>query len=201
MMQGLNAITDSKLISDANFIHSVELAIIGGARIIQYRNKQSDQHVEQAIAVKKLCQKYKIPLIINDNIQLAQQIKADGVHLGKEDSDLAIARNMLGEKAIIGISCYNKISLAQDAVAKGASYVAFGSFFSSTTKPQATPCEISILQQARKNLTCPIVAIGGITPSNGSDLIAAGADCLAVINGVFGQDDITAAAQKYAQLF
>jgi len=200
-MQGLYVITDSNLIPDARFIQSVEQAIIGGAKIIQYRNKRPEQYIEQAIAIKNLCQQYQIPLIINDDIQLAKQIGADGVHLGKDDSKLAIARNVLGNKAIIGISCYNEISLAKQAISGGATYVAFGRFFNSLTKPHATPCDINVLRQARKNFTCPIVAIGGINPNNGSTLITAGADCLAVINGVFGQPDITAAAQKYAQLF
>ena len=202
-MQGLYVITDSNLISEINFIKSIEQAIIGGAKIIQYRNKnkQSHKYIDLAIALKDLCQQYKIPLIINDDIQLAKQIKADGVHLGKDDLKLSMARNILGNDAIIGISCYNKISLAQQAIANGASYIAFGSFFSSSTKPQATPCNIDILRQARKTFTCPIVAIGGITPNNGSELITAGADCLAVIHGVFGQPDITSAAQKYSQLF
>ncbi|HHB92468.1 MAG TPA: thiamine phosphate synthase [Thioploca sp.] len=200
-MQGLYAITDSNLILDSILIQSVEQAIIGGAKIIQYRNKKQIQYIKQAIILKKLCQQYQIPLIINDDIQLAKQIKADGVHLGKNDLKLSQARNILGNKAIIGISCYNRISLAEQAIADGATYVAFGSFFNSSTKPQATLCEIDILRQARKNFSCPIVAIGGITPTNGSSLINAGADCLAVINGIFGQKDITIATQKYSQLF
>ena len=200
-MQGLYAITDSNLISDTNFLQSVEQAIIGGAKIIQYRNKCSNQDITQAIALKNLCQKYQIPLIVNDNIQLAQQISADGVHLGKDDADLIIAREILGNKVIIGISCYNKISLAKQAVKSGADYIAFGSFFNSPTKPKATSCDINILLEARKIFTGPIVAIGGITPNNGNTLITAGADCLAVISGIFGQTDITAAAQKYAKLF
>ncbi|MFK5969734.1 MAG: thiamine phosphate synthase [Candidatus Marithrix sp.] len=200
-MQGLYAITDSNLISDSILIQSVKQAIIGGAKIIQYRNKKQIQYIEQAVILNKLCQQYQIPLIINDDIQLAKQIKADGVHLGKNDLKLSKARNILGNKAIIGISCYNQIFLAEQAIADGATYIAFGSFFNSSTKPQATPCEIDILRQARKTFNCPIVAIGGITPTNGSSLINAGADCLAVINGIFGQENITTATQKYAQLF
>ncbi len=200
-MQGLYAITDSNLILNSRLIQSVEQAIIGGTKIIQYRNKQQIQYIEQAIALKNLCQQYQIPLIINDDIQLAKQIGADGVHLGKDDSKLSIARNILGNQAIIGISCYNQIFLAEQAISGGATYVAFGSFFNSSTKPQATPCEVDILRQARKIFNCPIVAIGGITPTNGSSLINAGADCLAVITGIFGQKNITTAAQKYAQLF
>ncbi|MDM8569060.1 thiamine phosphate synthase [Thiotrichales bacterium HSG1] len=200
-MRGLYAITNENIVSSENFIQYSEQAIIGGAKVIQYRNKHSNKNITQIIALKKLCLQYQVPLIINDDIQLAKQIGADGVHLGKEDSQLSTARSILGNKAIIGISCYNKIYLAKQAVADGANYVAFGSFFSSPTKPQATQCDINTLKQARKVLNCPIVAIGGITPDNGGDLIMAGADCLAVISGIFDQTNITVAAQKYTELF
>ncbi|KHD05176.1 hypothetical protein PN36_23420 [Candidatus Thiomargarita nelsonii] len=198
---GLYAITDNKLIKADRLIESVEQAIIGGAKIIQYRNKNQKEGIEQAQALCRLCQKYNRHFIINDDIALAQQIGADGVHIGKNDAKLEAARAILGEQAIIGVSCYNQLSLAQEAVNAGANYVAFGRFFSSHTKPQAVSCSIKVLQKARQMLKCPIVAIGGITPNNGAKLIAAGADSLAVIQGLFGQANITAAAQAYTQLF
>ncbi|MEN8217162.1 MAG: thiamine phosphate synthase [Pseudomonadota bacterium] len=198
-LHGLYAITDNKLIKAERLIDSVEQAIIGGAKIIQYRDKSNV--FEQAQALRSLCQKYKIPLIINDNIRIAQQVGADGVHIGKDDAKLEAARALLGDEAIIGVSCYNQLSLAQEAVNAGANYVAFGRFFNSRTKPQAVSCSVEVLHKARQTLSCPIVAIGGITPDNGAQLIAAGADCLAVIHGLFGQADITAAAQAYTQLF
>jgi thiamine-phosphate pyrophosphorylase len=203
-LHGLYAITDNNLIPDERFIDTVEHAIVGGARVIQYRDKSNNKkrRVEQAHALRHLCQKYKIPLIINDDVELAQQIKADGVHIGKDDTEFKIARTILGDDAIIGVSCYNQFSLAQQAVHKGASYVAFGSFFSSRIKPNAVHASVDLLRQAHeKALNCPLVAIGGITPNNGAELVAAGADCLAVIQGLFGQIDVTVAAQHYAELF
>ena len=202
-LQGLYAITDSNLIKTQAFVSTVEQAIIGGAKIIQYRDKTNDKQRRfvQAQALNYMCKKYNIPLLINDDIMLAQQIGADGVHIGKDDSKLKTARTILGDKAIIGVSCYNQLSLAQQAVADGATYVAFGSFFSSSTKPNAITSEVNLLQQARKILNCPLVAIGGITPVNGTELIEVGADCLAVIQGLFGQTEVKAEAERYAALF
>ena len=202
-LHGLYALTDSHLIPEQQFIDTIEKAIVGGVQIIQYRNKYFDKirHLEQVQALQRLCKKYQIPLIINDYVELAQQVGADGVHLGKDDPSFFTARSILGNNAIIGVSCYDQLSLAQQAVKSGATYVAFGSFFPSRTKSDTVACNLDVLRQARKMFNCPLVAIGGITPDNGIELIAAGADCLAVIHGLFGQTDVTAAAQRYAQLF
>lgn len=201
--RGLYAITDNYLIASQQLVTAVEAAIQGGARIIQYRDKSTDnnQRFQQAQALHHLCQRYQVPLIINDNIALAQQVGAEGIHLGQADTKLTAARALLGNDMIIGISCHNQLALAQAAVAGGATYVAFGRFFPSLTKPNAVAAHLDLLHQAHQCLPCPIVAIGGITPINGKQLIAAGADCLAVIQGVFGQPNISAAAQRYAQLF
>ncbi|BAP56639.1 thiamine monophosphate synthase [Thioploca ingrica] len=202
-LRGLYAITDSHLIPSFRFVATVEEAIQGGARVVQYRDKSDNkkQRFQQAQALHHLCQQYQIPLIINDDVDLAQQVGAEGVHLGKEDAQLTTVRARLGHDVIIGVSCYNQLALAQDAVAAGATYVAFGRFFQSHTKPNAVVAHLDLLRQARQLLHCPIVAIGGITPDNGKQLITAGADCLAVIQGVFGQPNRSAAAQRYAQLF
>jgi len=199
---GLYAITDSQM-NTATFVHDVEKAIIGGARIIQYRDKSQDKskRLAQAQALQQLCQKYQVIFIINDDVELAQQIDADGVHLGKDDATLITARQQLGQNKIIGISCYNQLDNAVQAVKNGVDYVAFGRFFPSSTKPNAIKADSALLQTAKKSLHCPIVAIGGITPQNGQALITAGADCLAVINGLFGQDDIELAAKHYANLW
>jgi thiamine-phosphate pyrophosphorylase len=202
-LHGLYAITDSTIIPPTRFVETVEQAIIGGARIIQYRDKSENHFLRLKLVqdLRQLCRQYHIPLIINDNMALAQSIGADGIHLGKHDTNVATARAVLGKDIIIGSSCYNQLSLAQQAVANGATYVAFGSFFASTLKPEAVRASLDLLREARQILTCPIVAIGGITPDNGADLVVAGADCLAVIQGLFGQSDVTAAAQRYAQLW
>jgi thiamine-phosphate pyrophosphorylase len=141
-----------------------------------------------------------VPLIINDDAQLAKAVGADGVHLGKDDGDIANARAVLGEAAIIGVSCYNSLDRAVTAQAQGASYVAFGRFFSSNTKPLAAPAQLDTLQQAKAVIKLPIVAIGGILPSNGLALIDAGADLLAVVGGLF-DNALENAARQYHALF
>lgn len=204
MIQGLYAITAADAATSATQLTTqVEQAILGGARIIQYRCKIRDHHQrrQQAQLLSTLCQHYAIPLIINDDIKLARQVAAAGVHLGHDDAPLAEARRQLGDDAIIGISCYNQLDLACQAQAGGASYVAFGSFYASPTKPQAVTATTELLHQAAGRLSIPLVAIGGITPSNGAALISAGATALAVISGVFTQPDIAAAARRYAVLF
>ncbi|MCV6636227.1 thiamine phosphate synthase [Candidatus Albibeggiatoa sp. nov. NOAA] len=204
-IQGLYVITDSQLINENNFIQIVEAALLGGAKVVQYREKSDDQQkkLTQATALKALCHQYTVPLIINDDVDLAQQVQADGVHLGKQDADLSKARAQLSAQAIIGISCYNQLNLAKQAIDNGADYVAFGRFFPSKTKPNAVPASVDLLRQARQQLTCPIVAIGGITPENGRQLLQSGADSLAVINGVFAESSpqaVQTAAHRYFQL-
>ncbi len=142
-----------------------------------------------------------IPLIVNDDVELAAAVGAAGVHLGRDDAALQAARTRLGAEAIIGISCYNDLQRARQAAQAGADYVAFGRFYPSHSKPQAVLAEPALLSQATTELALPVVAIGGITPANGRALLAAGASMLAAIHGVFGQPDITAAARRYADLF
>ncbi len=201
--RGLYAITDSNLIPSDQLIEAVALAIQGGAMMIQYRNKGGDasQRQWEAQDLVNLCRPLGVPLIINDDVQLAQLVRAHGVHLGKEDPHIAEARAALGPHAIIGVSCYNELERAIAAEQAGADYVAFGSFFLSSTKPQAVRTELALLREAKQRLQIPVVAIGGITADNGAPLIEAGADLLAVINDVFGQSDIRAAAERIARLF
>ena len=201
--RGLYAITDALLIPDDRLIVAVEQAILGGARLIQYRDKSHDaaRQLTQATALNALCQRYAIPLIVNDDVELAVQVGAAGVHIGKDDPVLAIARARLGQQAIIGVSCYDRLDLALEAVRAGADYVAFGAFFPSLTKPTEVRASIALLRKARAALSVPIVTIGGITPDNAPLLLDVGADALAVVSGVFGQPDIQAAARRYANLF
>ena len=142
-----------------------------------------------------------MPLIVNDDTALARQVNADGVHLGGEDGGVAEARALLGDGRLIGVSCYNRLPLAQEAVRQGADYVAFGSFFVSTVKPEAVAATPDLLRQARRELNVPIVAIGGITAQNGAQLLEAGADALAVISAVFAAPDIAGAAKEFFNLF
>jgi len=201
--RGLYAITDSKLLSPERMVEAVALAIQGGAEMIQYRDKSDDPMRRQweAADLSNLCRPLGVPLIINDDVELAGQIMAKGVHLGKDDADIASARRELGNNAIIGVSCYNDLEHAIEAEKAGADYVAFGSFFPSPTKPNAPRADIELIRQAKQKLSIPVVAIGGITADNGAPLVEAGADMLAVISNVFGQADIAAAAERIAKLF
>jgi len=200
---GLYAIADTLYLEDAHLINAVGDVIAGGGRIIQYRDKKHDaeSRLAQAREIANLCRQHKVLFIVNDDVALAKEAHADGVHLGREDAAPAKAREQLGPQAIIGVSCYNELARAETAQAQGADYVAFGRFFPSNTKPRAVQASLDLLRAAKKKLRIPVVAIGGITPENGASLIAAGADALAVIEGVFGQPDIRAAAQRYANLF
>ncbi|MBO8085525.1 thiamine phosphate synthase [Marichromatium sp. AB32] len=178
-------------------------AIAGGARLIQFRDKGTDARAreQQARALLDCCRAGGARLIINDDLALAARIHADGVHLGRDDGDPRAARALLGEGAIIGVSCYDALERARRAAAAGASYVAFGSFFASPTKPAAVRATPELLDAARREIPLPRVAIGGITPQNGGLLIAAGADMLAVVSGVFAAPDVAVAARAYTSLF
>ena len=203
LADGLYAITDTALIAPGQLTACVEQAIAGGAQVIQYRNKQATAHTRhcEAAALVALCHRHEVPLIINDDADLAAAVNASGVHLGKTDAPVPQVREQLGPDAIIGVSCYNDLQRAIAAVQAGADYVAFGRFFPSHSKPGAVPAEPALLVHARAQLDVPIVAIGGITPANGHALVAAGANLLAAIHGVFGQADIRAAASAYTSLF
>ena len=171
-----------------DWLAEVAAAVRGGAAVVQYRAKSPRDPMGEASAMLDLCQSASIPLIINDNVELAAMIGADGVHLGREDASLAAARKRLGANAIIGMSCYDSLEQALDAAAAGANYVAFGRFFPSATKPGAPRAHLETLRIARGKLTIPLVAIGGITADNAQPLLEAGADLLAVIEGVFSAE-------------
>lgn len=194
---------DAALLGRDRLATAVQQALDGGAVVIQYRDKSSDRarRLEEARALAALCQPHGARFIVNDDVELTKAVDADGVHLGRDDPAIEAARADLGAKALIGVSCYNELARALDAEKRGADYVAFGSFFPSPTKPHAVRATLDLLKEARARLRVPIVAIGGITPENGASLITAGADLLAVIDGVFGQSDIRAAAERYARLF
>lgn len=201
--RGLYAIADTSIISSDPLVDAVEHVIAAGAGVIQYRDKQSpDNHrYRDALALSRLCRQHDVVFIINDDIRLAKQVNADGVHLGKDDASLAEARETLGDTALIGVSCYNQLDRAIAAEKQGADYVAFGRFFPSKTKPDAIQAGAELLTSAHQSLSIPVVAIGGITPDNGGELLTAGADLLAVIDGIFGQPDAGTAARHYVDIF
>ena len=201
-LRGVYAITDNRLTPETTLLKQVEQALTGGVRILQYRDKQSPAELRQrqASALARLCHDYDALLIINDDVELARSSEADGVHLGQDDQGISHARDALGDQAVIGASCYNRIELAEHARKAGASYVAFGRFFPSQTKPNAIQAELNVMEQAQ-NLDIPICAIGGITCQNANSIISAGADMIAVVDGIFGQPDIRKAASDLASLF
>jgi len=198
--RGLYAITQTDNKSGDAIIAEVAAAILGGAVVVQYRDKNPGDALFLARELVKTCHRHKVPLIINDDVELAARAGADGVHIGKEDGAIAEARKQLGNDAIIGVSCYNFVEQALDAQGQGATYVAFGRFFPSSSKPLAAPAQLETLQQAKGLLDIPIVAIGGILPENGAQLLAAGADLLAVIGGLFDSQP-EQSARAYQALF
>ncbi|MGQ0547536.1 MAG: thiamine phosphate synthase [Betaproteobacteria bacterium] len=199
-LRGLYAITP-----DATDIEplarKVEQALAGGAAALQYRNKllSKDKRLEQAQRLAALARGYGVPFIVNDEVEIALAVGANGAHLGKDDADLAAARARLPGK-ILGASCYDRMHLARAAVAAGADYVAFGSVFPSPTKPAAVRAPLALFGEARA-LGVPLAAIGGVTLENAPALLAAGADLLAVISDLFDAADVAARARQYARLF
>jgi thiamine-phosphate pyrophosphorylase len=202
-LAGLYAMADTAVLSEDLLVPATSLAIGAGARLVQYRSKSADAALKewQAVDLLHLCRGLRVPLIINDDVELAATINADGVHLGKHDCPVVEARQRLGDAAIIGASCYGSVAVAEQAWRDGASYVAFGRFFPSSTKPFALQTEPAILRAARAAMPLPICAIGGITTSNAATLIDAGADMLAVAQGLFGGGDVKVTASQFARLF
>lgn len=205
ILQGLYCITDPRLAAHTGrrLEQMVHDAIEGGARIIQYRDKTSSPAQQAATAqrLSRLCKDHSVLFLVNDDPHLAKAVDADGVHLGQTDTGLTEARSVLGHQKIIGVSCHASLDLARNAQQAGADYVAFGRFFSSHTKPQASPAPLEILPAAKAVLDIPLAAIGGIHAGNAQSVLEAGADMLAVIHHVFGREDIRCAAEELAGLF
>lgn len=205
-IHGLYAITDPALIPDRQLLPAAEAALRGGARLLQYRDKTATpaQRRHRASQLQTLCRQYGALFLVNDDPALAADIEADGVHIGQSDGGIARARQRLGPDKIIGVTCHGDLTLAEQAAEAGADYVAFGRFFPSRTKPQAPPADSAILQQARKRLAIPLVAIGGIDAENGGRLLEQGADALAVIHALFSSpapEHVEQAARRLAALF
>lgn len=184
----------------------VESALQGGVRWVQYRNKIAPSPLRraQASALLRLCHAHDAKLIINDDVWLAVEIGADGAHLGRDDipgGSLKTARDALGPKRILGVSCYDDLARAEIAVDAGADYIAFGSLFPSVTKPQATRASLDSIGEAKRRFAVPVVGIGGITLKNAPQAIAAGADMIAVLSDLFNAMDIKKQAEKFQKLF
>ncbi len=204
-LRGLYAITDSQLLADGKLLPYVEAALDGGARLLQYRDKSTDQarRLREAEALRSLCERYGASLLINDDAELAARLGV-GVHLGQGDGSLAAARALLGRQAIIGATCHAQLELAAQAAREGASYVAFGRFFNSNTKPGAPAATLELLHQAHSRLSLPIVAIGGVSLETAPQLIAHGASLLAVVHALFSAEsaqEVARRARAFSALF
>jgi len=200
-LPGLYAIVDTGITPEQELIPRAGAALAGGATTLQYRDKGSDsvKRQRQAEALADLCRSRGVVFIVNDDYQLAAAVGADGVHLGEEDDQLVAARDYMGANALIGISCYNQLQLAQQAQLDGADYVAFGRCYPSTTKPGERYVTLEQIRQARQQLTLPIVGIGGITVDNARELRLAGVDAVAVIAALFAAADSESAAYEFCE--
>jgi thiamine-phosphate pyrophosphorylase len=203
-LRGLYAITDSELLK-GKLLPYVEAALKGGATLLQYRDKSTDdaRRLREAEALRELCNRYGAALIINDDAELAARLGV-GLHLGQGDGSLSAARALLGRQAIIGGTCHAHLALAEAAAKEGASYVAFGRFFNSNTKPGAPAADVALLAAAKAKVNLPIVAIGGVTLDNAPELIAHGASMVAVVHGLFGADsaaEVERRARAFSALF
>ena len=202
IIKGLYAITPD--MADSNsLLQKTQLAIEGGAFMVQYRSKIQDRDVkmQQCAAILRLCREYKIPCIVNDDVDMCRVLEADGVHLGKKDDNIAEVRSILGEDAIIGSSCYDQLNRAKLAQKEGASYVAFGAMFETSTKPNAPRATLELLREAKSQIQIPIVAIGGITMNNAHDVIETGIDAIAVINSLYESNSIKETAETLSSMF
>ena len=200
-LAGLYAITPDEPRTDV-LLRKTALALGGGACALQYRNKSAAPalRLEQGRALAALCRAAGASFIVNDDLALALELDADGLHLGAEDGDLAESRRRLGPGRLLGASCYNRIELAQAAAQAGADYLAFGSVFSSPTKPAAVRAPLALFAEARRRCALPLVAIGGISLQNAPEVFAAGADAVAVISALFDADDIAERAAGFTRL-
>jgi len=202
IIKGLYAITPDS--ADLNtLIQKTQLAIEGGAFMVQYRSKIQDRDVkmQQCAAILRLCRDYKIPCIVNDDVGMCRILEADGVHLGEKDDNIAEVRRILGEDAIIGSSCYDQLNRAKQAQKEGASYVAFGAMFETSTKPNAPRATLELLREAKSQIQIPIVAIGGITVNNAHDVIKTGIDAIAVITSLYDAKTIKETAETFVKMF
>jgi thiamine-phosphate pyrophosphorylase len=202
-LAGLYALTP-ELADTVELAARTELALSGGASAIQYRSKAASAglKLEQAAALRALCSARGAIFIVNDDVELAHAVRADGVHLGRDDASLAAARARLGPAAIVGVSCYDELERAESAIAAGGDYIAFGSFYPSRVKPNAVRAPLSLIAEAKARWPqAGIVAIGGITAANAPPLIAAGADAVAVISALYEAPDIALAARELAACF
>ncbi len=197
-LKGLYVISDDILTPKNTILKQMEEALKGGAKIVQLRDKTSkDEEIEKLILnLQELCRRYQAIFILNDRVELAIKLKCDGLHIGKSDHH-RVEEVRKEYKGILGISCYGNLELAKEMERKNVDYVAFGSFFTSKTKPNAPTANKKIIKQAKEELKIPVCVIGGITSENSKELIKEGADMTAVISDIWKSTDIKKQCEKY----
>ncbi|MCH8534376.1 MAG: thiamine phosphate synthase [Flavobacteriaceae bacterium] len=201
MLKGIYAITDEILTPNTSIVSQVEAALKGGARIIQLRNKsaQDKDLIKTATQLQALCVKHKATFFINDRVELAQKIGADGVHIGYSDLGVKETRELISPTVLIGVSCYGDIERAKQAIKDGADYVAFGAFYPSKTKPKAAVVDFKVIAQAKKELGVPVCVIGGINEDNIKEIAAYQPDMFSLVSDIFEAKNIQEKVQKLTQ--
>ena len=201
-MRGLYAITDCARPGTDELLAVTEQVLSAGVVALQYRDKSGDRDKKkyEAGELRQLCNQYDTLFIVNDDLELALSVESDGVHLGRDDCDCKSAREALGTDAIIGVSCYNSLERALSAQQDGADYVAFGSFFSSSSKRNTVIAQPDLIRRAKAEISLPVAAIGGITPANCAPLIEHGADMIAVISSIWQAQDPCSTVQQFNRL-
>lgn len=197
----LYVVTDDVLLQGRSHREVLEAAIAGGATVVQYRAKHAStrQMVAEAQALRDLTRRTGIPFIVNDRLDVALAVDADGVHVGQDDMPVALARRLIGDK-LLGVSAHS-LHQATKAVQDGADYLGVGPIFATATKPDAEPpIGLGELRRIRQHISIPIVAIGGINQANAADVMRAGVDGIAVVSAVVAADDVTAAARQLRAL-
>ncbi len=202
LQRGIYLITEHERLTFTRLLAIAETVVPAGIAALQYRNKSANQEQRrmESAQLQQLCKQHDVPFIINDDPELAQELDADGIHLGREDGDCHKARLHIGPNRLIGISCYNELIRADSAVTQGANYIAFGAMFPTTTKTNTVAASTGLIREAKQRYTVPVVAIGGITPDNCEPVIDAGADLLAVISSVWLAKDPLHTITKFNQL-
>lgn len=200
--KGLYVITDCERLAPDELLARTGRILQAGVAALQYRDKtQNESRKEIAAQLQEMCRQWNTLFIVNDNVELAKELQADGVHIGRDDGDPRQARATLDQRAVLGLSCYNNLDQALEAQAGGVDYVAFGSVFPTTSKKNTVHASLDLIKVAKKRLDVPVAVIGGITPDNGKQLIDAGADLLAVISSVYQSSDPYEAVKRFNQLF
>ncbi len=199
-LEGLYVISDDLLTPEETIYEQIEESLKGGAKIVQLRDKKSDEdHIEQkAIRIQKLCESYGALFVLNDKIELAIKLQCGGLHIGKSDHERfdEIRSKFNG---VIGVSCYGDIELAKKFEIAGADYVAFGSFFTSPTKPDSNIVPLEIIKQAKEILDVPVCAIGGISTTNLEQVLDYKPDMISVISDIWSSENITSQSLKYSK--